>query len=76
MLTRNKVRTKEERKNLLVKIKEENRRLHGILKANEIQSFKDQKMDQEKRKRRKRSTEFDVDIWNNDGNINFYYYIN
>lgn len=65
MLNRNRVRTKEERKNLLKKKNEEYNRVNGILKAREIQALKDQTEHQKNKKTNK--IEFTVDVWNNNG---------
>lgn len=60
---RNRVRSKEERKNALVKKKEAERKSKGILKAKERQSLKDKDEYLAKLKSQSKETEFLQDVW-------------
>ncbi|KAJ8979925.1 hypothetical protein NQ317_003667 [Molorchus minor] len=63
---RNRVRTKEERKNALIKKKESVNRLKGTLKHKEIQANINRKIDEERRKNKLKRGEFTEDIWKQD----------
>ncbi|CAH0559562.1 unnamed protein product [Brassicogethes aeneus] len=60
---RNRVRTKEERKNELIKKKEIANREKGILKAKEIQSMQDKKLYEIKKRNKPKKGDFNTDIW-------------
>lgn len=64
-LYRNRVRTREERKNLLLKIKEQQDKLNGIVKAKDLQAHRDRLRDDEKRKNKPKKYEFKTDLWDN-----------
>ncbi|KAG5898575.1 hypothetical protein JTB14_016587 [Gonioctena quinquepunctata] len=66
---RNRVRTKEERKNKLVKLKELQNAAKGILKRKEITANANRKL-HEQRKKHKRG-EFDIDLWKNENDRKF-----
>lgn len=60
---RNRVRTKEERKNALVVQKEEYRKAHGILKLKDRIRLKNQMLAAKKRLSKPKRGEFNVDVW-------------
>ncbi|KAJ8956766.1 hypothetical protein NQ314_006640 [Rhamnusium bicolor] len=60
---RNRVRTKEERKNDLIKKKDLENKSKGILKAKEIQAAANRKLDELQRRNKPKRGEFSVDIW-------------
>lgn len=66
------MRTKEERKNLLVKKKEAERMSKGLLKAKERQALKDRQKHQINLKLIPKKGDFLEDIWENDGKYNFF----
>ncbi|KAF2879210.1 hypothetical protein ILUMI_26965 [Ignelater luminosus] len=68
IIKRNRVRSKEERKNKLVKKIEEEKRSRGILKAKELQSQKDRKLYELKKANQPKIVEFNKDIWNSEDN--------
>ncbi|XP_056633571.1 ribosome biogenesis protein NOP53 [Diorhabda sublineata] len=63
---RNRVRTKEERKNELVKKKEKFNEIKGIVKRKSIVADLNRKLDDIKRKNRPKRGEFAVDLWEGD----------
>lgn len=69
---RNRVRTKEERKNELIKKKEIERKSKGILKAKERQSIKDREKYLAKIKSQSKKAEFVQDIWESESNKNYF----
>ncbi|KAJ8915242.1 hypothetical protein NQ315_015465 [Exocentrus adspersus] len=60
---RNRVRSKEERKNDLVKKKELVNRMKGILKHKEIQANANRKLDELRRQSKPKRGEFKTDLW-------------
>ena len=60
---RNRVRTKEERKNDLIKKKEAENRAKGILKHRELQAIRDQKVNEERKQNDPKRGEFVQNIW-------------
>lgn len=63
VISRNRVRTKEERKNALVKAKELRNKQSGILKAKEILAIKNWELDNVRRKNLPKRGEFNQDLW-------------
>lgn len=61
------MRTKEERKNLLVKKKEQERFAKGIVKAKERQSLTDKERYLAKLNVKPKKGEFNLDIWESKG---------
>jgi nucleolar protein 53 len=64
---RNRVRSKEERKNDLIKKKEAENRAKGILKHREVQAINDRQVYETKKKCAPKRGEFTENIWNDDG---------
>lgn len=62
-IKRNRVRTKEERKNYFVKLNELKNRQNGILKLKEIDALRNRKLDQIRRQNLLKKGEFSEDIW-------------
>ncbi|KAL3280682.1 hypothetical protein HHI36_003919 [Cryptolaemus montrouzieri] len=63
IVKRNRVRTKEERKNKLVKLKEEERKAKGILKVKEIHSIKGKELYEQMKVNRPKRGEYLKDLW-------------
>ncbi|XP_045471363.1 ribosome biogenesis protein NOP53 [Harmonia axyridis] len=63
LVKRNRVRTKEERTNKLLKLKEEQRKAKGILKAKEIDSIRGKQLYEKCKLERPKRGEFSKDVW-------------
>lgn len=63
---RNRVRTKEERRNELVKKKEKLNEIKGIVKRKTVEADLNRKLDDVKRKSRPKRGEFALDLWEGD----------
>lgn len=61
---RNRVRSKEERKDAILKKKEAAKRAQGIFPKSELQSINDRRKHEELRKLNSTKDKFDMDIWN------------
>ncbi|KAJ3665022.1 hypothetical protein Zmor_000542 [Zophobas morio] len=66
---RNRVRTKEERKNDLIKKKEAENRAKGIWKHRELQAIRDQKVNEERKQNDPKRGEFVQNIWDADDQL-------
>lgn len=64
IVKRNRVRSKEERRNNLVKLKEEERKAKGIFKAKEIDSIKGKQFYERSKLKKPKRGEFNTDLWN------------
>lgn len=66
---RNHVKTKEERKNKLVKVKEERQKTNGIIKAKDLQRWNDMKIAKMKRSNIPERGDVINDVWDINGKI-------
>lgn len=69
LIKRNRVRSAEERKNLLVRLKEADREAKGILKAREISRLQDRQRTVLKKKQAPKHGEFTTDLWAGDKSL-------
>ncbi|EEZ98070.1 ribosome biogenesis protein NOP53 isoform X1 [Tribolium castaneum] len=67
---RNRVRSKEERKNELIKKKEAENRAKGILKHRELQALRDKATNENKKQAIPKRGDFNQNIWDQEDNLN------